>query len=112
MTRRILQARFTEPDEFVEDLAHDIALVERGIVRLSKVGRPVMNGTITRVGVHAGAIVADRPVLLEVTIGDLWGMNADADVQTAATDLVRDLGARLVALGLEVRAGMIEARET
>jgi hypothetical protein len=113
MTRRVsyLQARFTEPDEFVEDLAHDAALIERGIVRVSKVGRPAMQGTITRVSVHAGAIVADRPVVLEHLIGDLWGhAPEDAKVQARATEVVHDLVVQLVALGLEVRAGMIEPR--
>jgi hypothetical protein len=49
---------FTEPGEFAAELARDHArgLVERGFVRVTKVGRPAMNGTITRVTVEA----ADR----------------------------------------------------
>ena len=38
---------FTEPNEFVAELVRDQqrGLVERGIVRVTKVGRPAMNGT-------------------------------------------------------------------
>jgi hypothetical protein len=111
-TRRIsyLVARFTEPREFVEDLARDVDLVERKIVRVSKVARPAMQSTVTRVSVHAGAIVADRPVILETLIGDLWGAPDDAQVQAAATAAVNELTYDLQALGLQVRAGLLEAR--
>jgi predicted exporter len=104
-TRRIsyLVARFTEPREFVEDLARDVDLVER------KVARPAMQGTVTRVSVHDGAIVADRPVLLETLIGDLWGTADDAKVQAAATAAVNELEHAL-AIGLQVRAGVLETR--
>lgn len=46
---------FTERDEFVAELArdHSRGLVERGIVRVTKVGRPAIHGTITRVSVEA-----------------------------------------------------------
>lgn len=106
-TRRIsyLVARFTDPREFVEDLARDVELVERKIVRVSKFARPAMQGTVTRVSVHAGAIVADRPVLLETLIGNLWGTGDDAKVQAAAMAAVNELEHALQAIGLQVRRG-------
>ena len=112
-TRRIsyLVARFTDPREFVEELARDVDIVERKIVRVSKVARPAMEGTVTRVSVNAGAIVADRPVILETLIGDLWGFADDAKVQAAATAAVDELEHALQAIGLQVRAGMWEARD-
>jgi hypothetical protein len=106
-----LVARFTDPREFVQDLARDVDLVERRIVRLSKVARPAMQGTATRVSVNAGAIVADRPVILETLIGDLWGSPEDAKVQAAATAAIDELEQALQAIGLHVRAGMLEARD-
>ena len=66
---------FTEPNEFVAEIVRDQqrGLVERGLVRVTKVGRPVMNGTITRVTVEAAAIVDSRCVRLRHPCGDLWG---------------------------------------
>jgi hypothetical protein len=66
---------FTEPNEFVAEISRDHArgLVERGIVRVTKVGRPAMSGTITRVTVEAAAIVDSRCVPLRCVCGDLWG---------------------------------------
>ena len=106
-----LVARFTDPREFVQDLTRDVDLVERGIVRVSKVARPAMQGAVTRVSVNAGAIVANRPVILETLIGDLWGSRDDAKVQAAATAAVDELEHALQAIGLQVRAGMLEARD-
>ncbi len=105
-----LVARFTDPREFIEDLARDIDLVERKNVRVSKIARPARQGAVTRVIVTAGAIVADRPVILQTLIGDLWGSPEDAKVQAAATAAVDEFEQALQAIGLEVRAGMLEAR--
>ena len=99
---------FTEPGEFVTELARDHArkYVERGIVRVTKVGRPAMNGTITRVTVEAAAIVEDRCVRLRVVCGDLWGIDGDEQVQKRATELVHELESQLLDAGLELRAGL------
>jgi hypothetical protein len=101
---------FTEPGEFVAELARDHAdgLVERGIVRVTKVGRPAMNGTITRVSVEASAIVDHRCVRLRCLREDLWGMDGDEQVQRRATELVRELESQLLDAGLELRAGLYD----
>jgi hypothetical protein len=100
---------FTEPCEFVAELARDHArgLVECGIVRVTKVGRLAMNGTITRVTVEAAAIVDSRCVRLRVVCGDLWGIHGDL-VQQRATELVRELESELLDIGLELRAGLYD----
>jgi len=100
----------TEPGEFVAEIARDHArgLVERGIVRVTKVGRPAMDGTITRVTVEAAAIVDGRCVRLRCPCGDLWGMDADEQVQRHASELVGDLESRLLDAGLELRAGLYD----
>ena len=101
---------FTEPNEFVAEIVRDQqrGLVERGIVRVTKVGRPVMNGTITRVTVEAAAVVDSRCVRLRHPCGDLWGMDADEQVQRRASELVRQLESDLLDGGLEVRAGVYD----
>jgi hypothetical protein len=101
---------FTEPNEFVAELARDHArgLVERGIVRVTKVGRPAMNGTITRVTVEAAAIVDSRCVRLRCQCGDLWGMDGDQQVQERASELVRELESQLLDAGLELRVGLYD----
>lgn len=103
-----LSTRFTDVDEFVADLRVDRQLVERGIVRLTKIARPAMNGAITRVWVHAGAIVDGRAVVLERYIGDLWRAEADANVQAAATAIVDELEVAILELDLEPRAGHLQ----
>ena len=85
---------FTEPGEFVDEMVRDQArgLVERGIVRVTKVGRPAMNGTITRVTVEAAAVVDARVVRLRHPVGELWGLGGDEQVQTRASEVVRASG--------------------
>jgi hypothetical protein len=101
---------FTEPNEFVAEISRDHArgFVERGIVRVTKVGRPAMNGTITRVTVEAAAIVDSRCVRLRWVCGDLWELGDDEQVQQRATELVRELENELVDAGLEPRAGLYD----
>jgi hypothetical protein len=99
---------FTEPGEFVAEMARDQSrgLVDRGLVRVTKVGRPAMNGTLTRVSVEAAAIVDSRCVRLRIVCGDLWGMDGDEQVQQRASELVRELESQLLDAGLELRAGI------
>ncbi len=101
---------FTEPNEFVAEISRDHArgLVERGIVRVTKVGRPAMNGTITRVTVEVAAIVDSRCVRLRCPCGDLWGMDGDDQVRRRASELLRELESQLLDGGLELRAGLYD----
>jgi hypothetical protein len=101
---------FTEPNEFVAEISRDHArgLVERGIVRVTKVGRPAMSGTITRVTVEAAAILDSRCVRRRCVCGDVWGLGDDEQVQQRAPELVRELENELVDAGLEPRAGLYD----
>lgn len=107
----MIVARYTEPDEFMHDLACDVDDVERRVVRLTKMARSAgPGGSLTRVTVCAGAVVGGRLVKLESYIGDLWGSAADDKVQAQATQLVKDLEERIADLGLQLRAGFFEER--
>ena len=100
---------FTEPNEFVGELARDHArgLVERGIVRVTKVGRPAMNATITRVAVEAAAIVDSRCVRLRHPCGELWGRTPTSGCSGARASWSASLK-RLLDGGPEVRAGVFD----
>jgi len=65
-----------------------------------------MSGTITRVSVEAAAIIDGRCVRLRCPCGELWGLEADEQVQRHATELVRELESQLLDAGLELRAGL------
>lgn len=105
-----LRVRFTEPRELVAELKVDVDHVERRIVRLTTIARPLANGVATRVHVHAGAIVAGRAVILERYIGELWGVpETDDRTQREAAQALRWLEDRLAELELDVRAGVLEA---
>jgi hypothetical protein len=105
---RVLSTRFSEVDEFIAELTADRELVEREIVRVTELARPVMHGALTRVWVHAGAIVDGRPVTLQIYVGDLWASAQDDDVQAEAAGLVDRLDAAIRGLGLEPRAGQLQ----
>lgn len=112
----IVVARFTEPDEFLDELriaqGRSAHAVEGGVVRVTKLARPAgPNGVLTRITVNAGAIVHGRLVLLERYVGDLWGGPGDADVQQRATAIVAEIDEHAPGYGLDVRGGMFEARE-
>jgi len=101
---------FTEPNEFVAEIIrdHQRRLVVRGIVRATKVGRPAMNGVVTRVTVEAAAVVDGRVVRLRTPVGDLWRLDGDEQVRARASELVRQLESELLDGGLEVRAGLYD----
>lgn len=102
---------YTSPKEFVADLERDKAegLIERNLVRLTKVGRPRMGGTITSVTVQAAAIVDRRVLRITIYCGDLWGNQAEDDkVQAKAREAEVSLRDELEAAGLEIRNGLFE----
>lgn len=108
--------RFTEPDEFVDELAREPAAVARKIVRVTQKARPTQLG-LTQVTVCASAkvlntafLVVDQAnydlVKLERYVGDLWGQRgADDEVRERAQALVADVTRRAVAAGFVVAAG-------
>lgn len=110
--RSYLQARFTEPDEFVAELLADRDHVERRLVRLTKSGRPALDGVVTRIEILGGAIVDGRPVILRRYIGDLWQHpTEDLKVQERAEEVRSRLSIDLTAAGFDVRGGILEAND-
>src|SRR3954453_1716435 len=105
---RILSTRLTEVDEFVAELSADRELVERGIVRVTTLARPIMDGALTRIWVHAGAIIDGRPVVLERHVGELWGGDHDAAVHARAAAIAAALDTAIRKLGLQPRAGQLQ----
>lgn len=104
-----LRVRFTEPQEFLDELKQDRELVEREIVRASKIARPDATRILTNVSVQAGAIVAGRPIVLERYVGALWGeRERDEQVHAAASELITQIKTRVEELGLELRPGLTE----
>ncbi|HTZ62678.1 MAG TPA: hypothetical protein VMB51_01085 [Solirubrobacteraceae bacterium] len=112
MSKRTITAHYTEPQEWLAEIRRDAELVERRIVRVCKTGRPVFEGTLTRVSVEASAIIEGRVVRLLTVCGDLWGTGGrreddpDRQVQEKASSLVRELESELRDAGLEIRAGL------
>lgn len=105
--------RFHDLEAFTGELKADRDLVERGLVRVAFRRRPILRGghgpeLLTMV---AGAIVAGRYVRLELAIGELWGFDADKGVRDQAETAEAELRNHVEALGLELRAGVIEELE-
>jgi hypothetical protein len=111
--------RFSDPDEFVAELARDPHAVARKLVRVTSSRYPVMNAAVTRLTVVAGAKVLSQTVgadgeghdLVELTafVGDLWGQEAnDNPVLEKAQALMEDLEAKLTVHGFTTAAGRYE----
>jgi hypothetical protein len=103
---------FTDPTEYLEELATERDNVRRGIVRITKRAAPALDGAITRVSVESAARIEGGDLLrFRGHVGDLWGHRNDAAVQRRATELVAEIDAGVKNLGLEVRAGIFEELE-
>jgi hypothetical protein len=107
MSRRAIEAQFTDPDEWTAEVARDKLHVERGIIRATKQSRPIYNGSLTRVSVVATVLVEGRLVRLEAIVGDLWGNEIpDRQVVERADAILEKIADILEPLGLEIRAGV------
>ena len=107
MSRRTITAHFTEPGEYLAELARDRALIERHLVRLTQTGRPDGTATITHVSVESSAIIDGRVCRLVSYCGALWGIrDTDEQVHRHATQQAHELEQQLLELGLEVRPGV------
>lgn len=107
-TARVLTVRFTDPDEYLAEVERDVFLVERKVMRLSKVTKPTAVGAYKLLIVRAGVIVEGRPILFERLVGTLWGFDSDQAELEKADELQRKLEARATELGLDVRPGILE----
>lgn len=102
-------ARFTELDEFLEEIDADGGLVEREIIRATKSYVPHPSGAgVHIVMVEAGYRVGGEIVRLKVRVGELWGTGADEEINQTANELLDKLKAAVAERGLELRGGLYE----
>lgn len=108
--------RFSDSEEFVDELQREPEAVARSIVRVSKLGRPSSMMT-TYVSVVATAKVVSGSsydiVRLEIPCGELYGSVEPHDrrVQQRAEDVIRLLEASLEETPFLVCAGVYEPAE-
>lgn len=103
--------RFSDPKEFLEELAKDRDHVERRIVRLTNLYRPSQRvPSVQHLSVVATARVGREVVRLEVYCGDFWYLDKEKDqkVLDKAKALHTTIEEGCARLGLEVRAGVLE----
>ena len=114
----MLQVKFSNPEEFVEELRQEASAIEDSVVRLTTRYTPSRgNPGIEHATVVATAYVGDRGgrtprlLTLERFVGDLWGENfAHVDKPTlerreAVYDAIEEVAADL---HLHLRAGVYE----
>jgi hypothetical protein len=105
--------RFNIPDEFLVELEKDQPLVHRGIVRITHLYRgSKLSPIIRHLSVVATTRIGDDVVRCECYCGDLWQMeDNDKKVTAKAAQIRRELEDGCARLALQVRAGIVEARE-
>lgn len=100
--------RFTEPSEFLAELARYVEKVARRIVRLSYLFAPTDHGT-QRVTVLAAYEVVDGGLVqLRRWTGEYWGAGFPREALDAADAVRAEVAAAVEDLGLEVRNGVFE----
>lgn len=102
--------RFNAPEEFVEELARDADRVHRRIVRVTcRYSASRLSPNIHHLSVVASALVDGQVIQLERYVGDIWRIpEEDGKVYAQRDQVMGELAQRLAALGLEVRAGVLE----
>lgn len=100
--------KFSDPEDFLEELAKDKEKVDRGIVRLVYSFNPSTHGITTHLSVVATALVGTQLYRLETYCGDLWRIESpDQPVHEKGSAVKEAIAAGCAKLGLEVRGGAI-----
>jgi hypothetical protein len=100
--------RFTDVNEFLENLDKDRQHVERRIVRVTNLYQPSrLTPSTQHLSVVATARIAGEIVRLEVYCGDLWHLGRDDAVIAKATAVQQTLVDACARLDLDVRPGVI-----
>lgn len=108
--------RFTDLNEFVEELERDPHAVTRKLVRVTQSARTT-NLNLTAVSVvgtakvisEAAGVPSYDVARLDIHVGELWGHGGnDDEVRGRSTALVTELTAKLEELGFRVAAGVYE----
>jgi len=106
-----MKVKFTEPEEFCEELERDKQDIDRGIVRCTIRYEPTkISPSIRHVIAIASYPVKGQIVKLERHCGEIWGLRPEEDQK--AVDRAREHLKRVEEtcrrLNLEVRAGSLE----
>jgi len=105
-----MKIQFNSIDDFIEDLRVDREKIERGIVRVNFLTKP-LNSTpnVRRQFLIAQCIISGHVVALERYLGDIWGIGeTDEKTHEKGDELRAALINKLRGMGLEIRGGMIE----
>ena len=100
--------RFTEPSEFLAELARDDDKVDRRIVRISYLFAPTNHGTQHVTVLAAYEVVDGGMVVLRRWTGEYWGAGFPREALDAADAVRAEVAAAVEDLGLEVRNGVFE----
>lgn len=101
--------KFNDPKEFLEELAKDAQLIKRSIVRVTQqTTQSNQVPVIAHLSVVATAEVEGDIVRLDRYCGQLWNIGKDEKVLGLAKEMVNQIIKGCEALGLEVRAGVLE----
>ena len=101
--------KFSDPEDFLEELQKDREKVDRHIVRLVYQVTPTkISPNIQHLSVLATALVADQVYRLEPYCGDLWRIERqDQPVYDKGRQVKEQIVVACAHLGLEVRGGAI-----
>lgn len=104
--------QFSHPQEFLAELHRDRAWVHRGIVRLTRLYRPVESDPCQELSVLAGYLVATEGgtwQLVEVrrVCGPIWSLGHDGDTEQLAERTIAELEQAIADLHLECRPGRL-----
>ena len=103
--------KFTEVEEFLEELGKDAPQIDRRIVRTTFLFESsAISPKISHVLVIATYTIAGQIVRFERYCGDLWGLNETADqaIKDTGEKCQKEIEEACQRLGLERRAGVIE----
>lgn len=105
--------RFSDVDEFLEELSNDYVAIERGILRATRLWKASASSpAIQHVFVVATAIVGGHIVRFERYFGDDWGERFDGPSRQAMLDRSEATLKRLQEFAekrsLRLRAGIFE----
>lgn len=108
----MITVRFSDRDELMAELAKSKQEIDRGIVRVTNLLRPGrLTPTVRTMSVVVTAAVRGQLIRFERYMGQLWGQgfeDRDKIVADAGHKIVEKISAECAALGLDVRAGILE----
>lgn len=103
--------RFTEADEFLAELARDVELIDRRIVRISYLFTPsaATGGAVKSVEILAAyEVEGGSLVRFRRYTGDYWGQGFPRTALDDADAMRQRVTSAVEDLGLEVRCGLFE----